>query len=517
MNTLPVLTLLTLIPLAGALAVALVPTGQPRLARNLALGFAGAALALASALWLGFDPRSGGFQFIERHAWIPSMGVDYHTGVDGLGLLMVWLAAWVIPPAVAVSSMTGQRPPAYYALVLALQAGLFGVFTALNFFHWFLYWELSLIPAYFLIKLWGGSQRQAAATQFFLYTMAGSVTLLLAFLGLYAATGVFDLPLLAEMARTGALKAAVAARLGGTGLAPGTLMTILFIGAFLGFAVKTPLVPFHAWLPHAYAEAPGGVTMILTGVLSKMGIYGFLRLLLPVFPEQVRAAQVPLLCLAVLTIIYGASAACAQKDIKRMLACSSISHLGFCALALFAIMGSAPATPALAKEQAWALHGTLLQLLNHGVTASTLFCFAALLEARGEGLRGLDDFGGLRQAAPVFCGLAGIAVFASLGLPGLNGFAGEFLILKGVFAITAWPVVLSLYGLLATAVFYLAFMHRVFFGPLPERWKAFPDLSPAERWLVAPATLLMFLTGLWPALVTGPLNATVLRILRQLS
>src|SRR5205814_5203705 len=284
-------------------------------------------------------------------------------------------------------SGSGYSPPLYYALVLFLQAGLFGTFTALNFFHWFIFWELSLVPAFFLIKLWGGPQRSAAATQFFVYTMVGSVALLLSFLALYQAAGTFDFIRLGELGRTGELASALSVKLGWYDLTAKFLALVIFAGAFLGFAVKVPLIPFHTWLPSAYAEAPTGTTMLLTGVMSKMGVYGLLRILLPIFPEQVRAILTPLLWLAVITIIFSASAAFAQRDLKRVLAYSSINHLGYCLLGIFAASQITASDAASAREKAAVMNGVFLQMFNHGLTASTLFWFLGFLEQRGGGLR----------------------------------------------------------------------------------------------------------------------------------
>src|SRR5947208_11514415 len=263
---------------------------------------------------------------------------------------------------------------------------------------------------------------------FFVYTMAGSVAMLLAFLAIFLATGKFDFTDLAEIGRNGTLRSALSVNLGWYGLTEKTLALLIFGGVFLGLAVKVPLIPFHTWLPSAYAEAPTGTTMLLTGVMSKMGVYGFLRILLPIFPEQIRAISTPLLWLAVITIIFSASAAFAQRDLKRVLAYSSINHLGYCLLGIFAVTRFTANQPGPALEKAAALNGVFLQMFNHGLTAATLFWFIGFLEQRSGGLRGLNDFGGLRKIAPVFCGLMGIALFSSLGLPGLNGFVGEFLI-----------------------------------------------------------------------------------------
>ena len=291
---------------------------------------------------------------------------------------------------------------------------------------------------------------------------------------------------------------------------------VLCFGVFLGFAVKVPLVPFHTWLPAAYAEAPTGTTMLLTGTMSKMGVYGFLRILLPIFLPQLRVVRTPLLWMAVATIVFSAYAALAQKDLKRIFAYSSINHLGYCMLGIFSVLKFTGDHPALANEKAAALNGVFLQMFNHGLTAAMLFWFVALLERRSGGLRGLNDFGGLRKAVPVFCGLMGIAMFSSLGLPGLNGFVGEFLIFKGMFPLSIWPASVSVLGLLMTAVFILTILQRVFWGPLNARWGNMPDLTIGERLALLPALALMFLLGLYPQLVLGVINCTTTQMVQQL-
>ena len=538
MSTLPWLTILTLVPLFGGIVVVGLGAEQRRLARGLSLAFSLVGLAGAMCLWMHFDAASGNLQFVEKHEWVKSLGIDYFLGVDGLGLLMVMLTAIVVPLSILASGSlfdgragsplpaAGTRgddgahgvthpaqgsAPLYYALVLWLQAGLFGTFTALNFVHWFLFWELVLIPAFFLIKLWGGPKRGPAATQFFIYTMVGSVTLLLSFLAIRLATGSFDFIRLAEMARSGEITAKLGEAIGWKS----QIGLLVFFGAFLGFAVKVPVVPFHTWLPAAYTEAPSPVSMLLTGVMSKMGVYGFLRILLPIFPEQMRLMLTPLMWLAVLTIVLSACAAFAQRDLKRILAYSSINHLGYCLLALFAVTGAATGVNQPELQRAAALNGVLLQMFNHGLTAATLFLFVSLIEKRSGGLRGLEDFGGLRKIVPVFTGLMGIALFSSLGLPGLNGFVGEFLIFKGVFPLTPWAAALSTLGLLVTAIFMLTILQRVFCGPLNERWLKFPDLTLSERLLVLPAIALMFVLGIWPQFVLGMMDATVVKMVQQ--
>ena len=514
------LTILILIPFFSGIVVAGLGAEHRQLARNLA--FAASLLALAGAIcmWLNFEGKSGELQFVEKFDWVPSLGIQYFLGVDGLGALMVMLTAIVTPLAILVSGglFEGEKsghanaPHIYYALVLWLQAGLFGTFTALNFFHWFLFWELGLIPAFFLIKLWGGPNCGSAATQFFIYTMVGSVALLLSFLAIRLATGSFDFIELAAMAKSGVLTAKLQATFGWKNIG-----LILFFGVFLGFAVKVPVIPFHMWLPAAYSEAPSPVTMLLTGVMSKMGVYGFLRILLPIFPDQIRAVLTPLLWLAVATIVLSACAAFAQKDIKRMIAYSSINHLSYCLLAMFAAASVATGVNAPEIQKAAALDGALLQMFNHGLTASALFLFVALIEKRSGGLRGLDDFGGLRKVVPVFAGLMGIAIFSSLGLPCLNGFVGEFLIFKGVFPLAPWAAGISLVGILVTAIFLLTLIQRVFCGPLNERWLKFPDLTTRERLLVIPSISLMFILGVWPQFILGAVDATVVKLVQQLT
>ena len=512
------LTILTLVPLLGGLVVAGLGAQRIRLVRGLSLGFSLVGLTGALCLWTHFRGASGDLQFVEKFDWVPSLGVQYFLGVDGLGLLMVMLTAIVTPLAILVSWSVQDRPHVYHALILWLQAGLFGTFTALNFFHWFTFWELGLIPAFFLVKLWGGPNRSPAALQFFIYTMVGSVALLLSFLAIWLATktatapGCFDFIQLAGLAGSGELATKLHAAFGWPHIG-----LIVFLGAFLGFAVKVPVVPFHTWLPAAYSEAPSAVTMLLTGVMSKMGVYGFLRILLPIFPDQIRQLLPLLLGLAVATIVLSACAAFAQRDLKRMLAYSSVNHLGYCLLAMFAAVGAAAGVNQPAIQKAAALDGVLLQMFNHGLTASALFLFVALLEKRSGGLRGLDDFGGLRKVAPVFTGLMGIALFSSLGLPGLNGFVGEFLIFKGVFPLAPWAAALSTLGLLVSAIFLLTLIQRVFCGPLNDRWAQLPDLTATERFLVLPSIALMFVLGVWPQLILGTVDATVVKLVQQLS
>ncbi len=486
------MTLLTLIPFVGALMVALMPT--QRSARAMGLSYMLGALALAIWLALGYDHAAGGIQFIERHAWIPALGVQYFVGADGLSLMLLILATLITPFAVLAAGSGISKMQ--ITLILLLETTILGTFTALNFIHWFVFYELSLVPAFLLIRSAGTQAATAAALRFFIYTLLGGLAMLIGFLAIQLAAGTFDLVRLAEMGPS--LDWRLAARFGwpSAGL-------LVFGCIFLGLAVKVPVVPFHTWLPDAYAEAPSSVTMLLTGLMSKMGVYGLLRLLVPLFPQRMQELAGPLLWLALATIIFSAFTALAQTDLKRILAYSSINHLGYCLLGIFAVAAVPMGAPG---ARAAATNGVILQIFNHGLTASALFCFVGFIERRSGGLRGMGDFGGLRTAAPVLAGLMGIALFSSLGLPGLNGFVGEFLIFSGTFSLVWWAAALAAIGLFVTAVFLLAIIQKVFTGPLPERWAKFPELTFGEIAVVAPAIALMFVLGIFPQLLIALFN-----------
>ena len=484
------ITVLILLPLVGALFVSL---ARPNAARAIALGFTALNAITAFYLWRHFDASAAGLQLAERYPWIPSIGAEYFVAVDGLSLLLIALTTIIFPFAFLAGEMSrGAR-----ALLLVMQAALYGTFTAQNFILWFLFYEMSLVPGFLLIKIWGGENRDWAATKFFLYTFLGSVAMLLSFLGIYFAKGTFDFATLADAARSGPLL-------------NGKLGWIAFAGIFLGLAVKVPLFPFHTWLPDAYETAPTGVSMVLTGVLSKMGVYGFVRLLLPLFPREIQQVGPWLLALAVCSIVFSSLAAWAQSDLKRMVAYLSINHLGYCMLGLFAI---ATTTVRPAVEIQAALSGVFMQIFNHGVTAAALFYFVGLLEER-RGARGIHDFGGLMQRTPLLCGWMSVAMFSSLGLPGLNGFIGEFLIFKGAFSLAMIPTAIAVLGLLFTAITFLRAMQLLFSGPLSENCRAFPDLLGREKFVVVPVTLLMFAIGVAPQFLFNIFNGAVVQMTR---
>ena len=498
MNSLPLLTFIVFIPWLGALMLASMPHAHPKIVRGLALLYSLSTLALGLLAWANFNPAAPGYQFVEQHSWI-SLGVlnvSYHLGLDGLSLLLVLLTGLVAPACLLASWKIERDPRLFCMLFLFLQGAALGVFLALDFFPWFIFWELSLVPAFFLIKLWGGPGASRAAYQFVVYTIGGSAFMLLAFAALFAAVGTFDFVELAALAHGGGLAAKMS----------GPVLTAIFLGVLLGLAVKVPLFPFHTWLPSAYAEAPTGASMFLTGIMSKMGVYGFLRILWPLFPVQLHAAAPGLIWLALGGVVLGAFAAMKQTDLKRMVAYSSVNHLSYCLLALFAVAGAGSLH---AEAATAALSGTLLQMFNHGLSASALFFCVGILESRSGGHRGLNDFGGVRTATPVFAGLCGIAMFSSLGLPGLNGFIGEFLVFRGVFGLAPWAAAIGCLGLFATAFFLLTFWQRVFHGPQGTGVAGFRDLSGLELATLVPSIALMFVLGVWPQLLVGVFNPLV--------
>lgn len=441
--------------------------------------------------------------------WLPDAGISLRFAMDGLSFLFVLLVSLVSLMAVLASLLRGTGDRAYFALILLLHCALVGVFTARHFIPFFLCWEMTLIPAWLLIRQWGGAGAPQAALRFFLMTLGGSAFMLIGFLALQLSLGTMDFDALGQLASRGSIADALGSSFVMVGKSGHTILTAVALAVFLGLAVKIPIVPFHAWLPAAYAEAPTPVTMLLTGLLSKMGIYAMLRIFLPIFPEVLPALAPLLTWLAVVTVLLGAVAALAQTDLKRMLAYSSVNHLGYCALAIAAVAATTTDRSALSS----ALSGTVLQAFNHGIIASTLFFGVSILETRSRGQRGLNDFGGLRAQTPMLCALFGIAIFASLGLPGLSGFIGEFLIFNGAFALAPGATALSVLGLLLTAVFLLRMMRKVFWGPLKPSLSKWHDLTTSERCTFGFLALLILIPGLFPQILLYFANPAIVGIL----
>ncbi|HSE94112.1 MAG TPA: NADH-quinone oxidoreductase subunit M [Methylomirabilota bacterium] len=490
--TVGLLTVVTFLPAAAALALLLVPRRADTLVRGGALAAAVATFVVSLPLYFAFDAASAEYQFVEYAAWIPSLGVGYHVGVDGISLLLVLLTTLLTPIALASAAHAVEdRAKEFGVVMLLLETGMTGVFVSLDLFLFYVFWEAMLIPMYFVIGVWGGANRIYAAVKFVLYTMAGSVLMLVAILALYfqhgAATGThtFDLPTLARWV-----------------MEPGPAQTLMFLAFAFAFAIKVPLFPFHTWLPDAHVEAPTAGSVILAGVLLKMGTYGFLRFCLPLFPHASLAFGPLVFTLAVVGIVYGAWVSTVQPDLKKLVAYSSVSHLGFVMLGIFTLNSQG-------------LVGGVIQMINHGLSTGALFLMVGMIYERRH-TRLIADFGGLWAVTPAFSALFLIVVLSSLGLPGLNGFVGEFLILVGAFRVNGLLAAAATTGIIFAAVYLLWMYQRVVFGPLThEENRRLPDLTPREWALVAPLVLLIVWIGVYPAPFTRPTEATVEALIAQ--
>ena len=463
-------------PLAGFLVLLLIPAQSRVLIRiwaNLAM-LGGFLVSLLLAL--RFDRSAAGFQFVERAPWIPSIGAEYHLGIDGISLLMVLLTT-LIGSVATLSSWNAieDRVKEYYALFLLLQTGMLGVFVSLDLFLFYLFWEVVLIPMYFLIGIWGGPKRLYAAIKFFLYTLAGSVLMLLGFLKLY----------LESHDRTGAYTFDLT-RLASIHLSPASEQFI-FWTLFLGFAIKVPMFPFHTWLPDAHVEAPTAASVVLASVMLKMGTYGFLRFSLPLAPNASSEPWVvsTLATLSIIAIIYGALVSLMQTDWKRLVAYSSVSHLGFCTLGIFALNANG-------------ITGSVLQQVNHGISTGMLFLLVGAIYERRH-TREIAEFGGLAHVMPNFAVVFAIAMWSSAALPLLNGFIGEFTILSGVFAVHRLWAGLASIGVILAAAYLLWLYQRTMLGPVRHKENlGLTDLTLREWTVFLPLILWAFWIGIYP-------------------
>ena len=486
-----ILDLLLLVPLLGALLVMLRPAAE---AKVLALGVTLVEFLLSAPLFWMFETGTAAVQFEAAHAWIPAWGITYRVGLDGISLFMVLLTTFTMPLAVLGSwNYIEQHLRPYYALLLVLTTGMLGVFVALDLFVFYVFWEIMLIPMYFIIGVWGGARRIYAALKFFVYTFVGSLLMLVAILSLYYlvgnATGVysFDYDHLLRNAS-----------------AAGGWAFWLFAAFFLAFAVKVPMFPFHTWLPDAHVEAPTAGSVILAGILLKMGTYGFLRFALPLFPQVALdpAIVTTVVVLAVIGIIYGALVAMVQPDFKKLIAYSSVSHLGFVMLGIWAL-------------NLQAVEGAIIIMINHGISTGALFFLSGMLYERRHS-RALADFGGLAKVMPAFAAILTIVALSSIGLPGTNGFVGEFLVLIGAFDTFPWAAAVATTGVIFAAAYLLWAIQRVIYNKLdkPEN-ERMPDLSRRELVVLGPLLALILWIGLYPAPFLHRIEASAESLIEQ--
>ncbi len=473
-------------PMIGVGVLLLIPRGQEMMMRGVALVFALITLGLAGVMVSNFDPTSAGYQFVERVAWLPDFGVNYLLGVDGVSIWLVGLTALLSVFAISLAFSIQERVREFLILMLILETSLLGVFMALDLVLFYVFFELTLVPSYFLIALWGGQERASSALKFFLYTFLGSIFLLIASLVLafehFRATGImtFDSAVLQAFVAQGGI--------------PGGLETWLFLGFAIAFAVKLPLVPFHTWWPQAMGAAP----IPLVVVFLKTGAYGFLRFAIPLFPDAAQGFASLMIALSAIAILYAAVVATMQTDIKRLALFAVVSHAGFIMMGLFAL------NPV-------GFTGSVLQQVNHGITMGAMFLLLGMLELRTRTLE-IDSLGGLKAQMPIFSALFLIVMLASVALPGTNGFVGEFLCLLGAYqsahagtAPLGW-VIAGVMGTVLSAVYMLWMFQRVFYGPVRERWRDLRDLTVAELALVLPLVALIFWVGLRPASLTQTID-----------
>ena len=469
------LSITLFLPLAGMLLLLLIPEKQARMMRLWSLGISLVTLAFSLIGLSRFDSSSAGFQLSERAPWIPTLGVQYAIGIDGISLLLVLLTTVIFPLVFLASWNTTQKVKAFHALFLLIETATLGVFLALDGFLFYLFFDLVLIPMYFVIALWGGPGRLYASLKFFLYTLCGSVLMLLGLIGLYLAhIRQFGTPSF-EIAELMKLNLPLATQ------------QWIFWALFAGFAIKIPMFPFHTWLPDAHVEAPTAGSVVLASLLLKLGTYGFLRFSLPLVPKASSDLTVVriLLTLSIIGILYGALVSLMQREWKRLIAYSSVSHMGFCTLGIFAL-------------NPIGLAGSVLQQVNHGISTGLLFLLAGMMYDR-RGAREISAYGGIAGSMPRFAFIFGVAVFSSAGLPLLNGFVGEFAILQGAFEVNRAWAAFGVAGLVLAAAYLLWLYQRTMLGPITlEENRNLPDLSAREMTVLLPLVALAFGIGLYP-------------------
>ncbi len=480
------LSLMIFIPLLGMIAVLLLPRESDELIKRVTLFFTLVPLAVAVALFISYDRSTAGTQYVVNIPWIQAFNIQYHIGIDGLSVTLLLLTALLGPICVIASWRNIEKGiKAYMALFLLLETGILGFFVALDLFLFYVFFELTLLPMYFLIGIWGGPRREYAAIKFFLYTLFGSVLMLVAMIAVYLNSGAlgartFDIPTLITLAATE-----------GNALNNLNFQIWVFLGFFIGFAVKVPIFPFHTWLPDAHVEAPTAISVILAGILLKMGTYGLVRINMSMFPQGldffcngIGFWGNSLALLGFINIVYGSFCALAQTDFKKLVAYSSIGHMGFVILGLSARNDSG-------------ITGAMLQMFNHGVISAMLFLLVGVLYDRAHH-REINGFGGLGTKMPVYTGITTLAFMASLGLPGLSGFVGEALSLLGAYDKFKMLTILSTIGIVIGAAYFLWTLQRVFLGTLNPKYEEIPEINGREILTLVPLGILTIVLGVWP-------------------
>ncbi|MBF0568880.1 MAG: NADH-quinone oxidoreductase subunit M [Nitrospirae bacterium] len=480
-----VLTTAILLPVLAAAALMLINRERHTTIKWIALAASIGNLIAVVPLFTNFDKTSARMQFVEQYRWIEAWHINYCVGVDGISVLFVLLSAIIATLCVLVSwNSVKDKVKEFYIAILFIEGAMIGVFAALDMFLFYMFWEAMLIPMYLLIGVWGGPNRLYAAVKFFLYTLTGSVLMLLGVVAIYIVTGTFDM-----------------VRLMNTQL-PFNLQMLLFWAFFAAFAVKVPMFPVHTWLPDAHTEAPAAGSVILAAILIKMGAYGFLRFSLPMFPDASQAMAPAMVVLSVIAIIYGGIICLSQKDLKRLIAYSSVSHMGFVTLGIFSL-------------NMQGMEGGILQMINHGVITGALFLCVGMVYERSH-TREIADYGGLASVMPIFSAFFMVFTFASIGLPGTNGFVGEFLIILGGFTANKTAGILAATGVIIGAVYMLCLYQQVFYTGVNEKIAGLCDITLREIVTLLPLLILVFWIGFYPGAFTGFMDATVASLLVKL-
>lgn len=503
----PILSTIMFVPLLGVLVVLFMPKDKEQPIKWLSIIISLIPLALSIVLWLGYDKIAGGMQYVEQATWIESLDVTYHVGVDGISVPLIFLTALLTTLCLFYSSYTiTTRVKEYFLLFLLLETGMLGVFCSLDFILFYLFWEIGLVPMYLLIGVWGGKNRLYASIKFFIYTLIGSVAMLLAILFIYFNVGSFDI-----LEATAKFKEVLpfAENIGPVSLA--------FFAFFVAFAIKVPSFPFHTWLPDAHTEAPTAGSVILAGVLLKLGAYGFLRVIIPVFPDAFHHYWWVVALLGVISIVYGALVCMAQWDLKRLIAYSSVSHMGYVMLGFAAGAASIGMSGGSLDSGAMALNGAALQMFNHGIITGGLFFLVGMIYERAH-TRDLKAFGGLGAKVPYYYGIFAVTGFASLGLPGLAGFWSELFVFRGAFDIIPVYAVIGAVGIIVTAAYILwKIVQSVFLGPFDEqKWGGLTDMALFEKITMWPLVIFMVMFGIYPTPILDFFNTATTALLGSL-